>query len=84
FRSEVGRIGKVPVGGEETELFLRLRTLRPAGRVLLDPKARVQNYISADRVTLRYFVSRCYHEGLSKAVVTKLAAATKSLDSERH
>ncbi|PRC61538.1 family 2 glycosyl transferase, partial [Mycobacterium sp. ITM-2017-0098] len=41
-------------------------------------------YISADRVTLRYFVSRCYHEGLSKAVVTKLAAATKSLDSERH
>jgi glycosyltransferase involved in cell wall biosynthesis len=30
FRSEVGRVGKVPVGGEETELFLRLRSLRPS------------------------------------------------------
>jgi len=84
FRSELGRVGKVPVGGEETELFLRLRTLRPSGRVLLDPKAGVRHYVSADRATLRYFVSRCFHEGLSKAVVTKLASATKPLDSERH
>jgi glycosyltransferase involved in cell wall biosynthesis len=83
FRSEVGRVGKVPVGGEETELFLRLRTLRPSGRVLLDPAARVRHYVSADRATLRYFVSRCYHEGLSKAVVTTLTPATKPLDSER-
>lgn len=83
FRVEVGRVGSVPVGGEETELFLRLRAQTPTGRVLLDPAAGVRHYVSADRATLRYFVSRCYHEGLSKAVVTRLAAAPEALDSER-
>ncbi|WP_370329724.1 glycosyltransferase family 2 protein [Mycolicibacterium hippocampi] len=83
FRAEVGRVGSVPVGGEETELFLRLRSQRPTGRVLLDPAASVRHHVSADRATLRYFISRCYHEGLSKAVVTRLAVATKPLDSER-
>jgi glucosyl-dolichyl phosphate glucuronosyltransferase len=83
FRSEVGRVGNVPVGGEETELFLRLRALQPAGRVLLDPAAGVRHYVGADRATLRYFVSRCYHEGLSKAVVTRLTRADNPLDSER-
>lgn len=83
FRSEVGRVGTVPVGGEETELFLRLRTLRPASRVLLDPAARVRHYVTVDRAMPRYFVRRCYHEGLSKAVVTRLADGVRSLDSER-
>ena len=83
FRAEVGRVGVKPVGGEETELFLRLRTLRPRGQVLLDPAAGVRHYVSRDRATLRYFVSRCYHEGLSKAVVTRLAGAPGALDSER-
>jgi len=83
FRSEVGRVGSVPVGGEETELFLRLRAQRPGDRVLLDPSAAVSHHVSADRATPRYFLRRCYHEGLSKAVVTRLAAAPKSLDSEQ-
>lgn len=83
FRPEVGRVGSVPVGGEETELFLRLRTRRPADRVLLDPDAAVRHWVSADRATPRYFLSRCYHEGLSKAVVTRLAATPGSLDSEQ-
>ncbi len=83
FRSEVGRVGSVPVGGEETELFLRLRAQRPGQRVLLDPSAAVSHHVSADRATPRYFLRRCYHEGLSKAVVTRLAAAPKSLDSEQ-
>lgn len=83
FRSEVGRVGAVPVGGEETELFLRLRSRRPSDRVLLDPAAGVRHWVSADRATPRYFLSRCYHEGLSKAVVTRLASAPRSLDSEQ-
>ena len=82
FRSEVGRVGALPVGGEETELFLRLRSCRPADRVLLDPAAAVRHYVSADRATTRYFMRRCYHEGLSKAVVTRLADAPRSLDTE--
>lgn len=83
FRPEVGRVGTVPVGGEETELFLRLRNQRPQHRVLLDPSATVSHHVTADRATPRYFLRRCYHEGLSKAVVTRLAGAPNSLDSEQ-
>lgn len=83
FRCEVGRVGSVPIGGEETELFLRLRAQRPGDRVLLDPSAAVSHHVSADRATPRYFLRRCYHEGLSKAVVTRLAGTPKSLDSEQ-
>ncbi|MGH3637865.1 MAG: glycosyltransferase family 2 protein [Mycobacterium sp.] len=83
FSPEVGRVGSLPVGCEETELFLRLRTRLPSSRVLFDPGASVRHYVSDDRTTVRYFVRRCYHEGLSKAVVTELAPARGSLSSER-
>ncbi|MDX1892467.1 glycosyltransferase family 2 protein [Mycolicibacterium sp. 050158] len=83
FRSEVGRVGTRPVGGEETELFIRLSGRMPAGRVLLEPRAAVRHYVSRDRTTVRYFVRRCYYEGVSKAVVTELADRRGSLNSER-
>ncbi|BBY65358.1 glycosyltransferase family 2 protein [Mycolicibacterium helvum] len=83
FRSEVGRVGTTPVGCEETELFIRVRADRAANRVLFDPDIRVEHHVSEDRTTLKYFVRRCYHEGLSKAVVTELAGAADGLSSER-
>lgn len=83
FRSEVGRVGATPVGCEETELFIRIRTDDAANQVLFDPDIRVEHHVSQDRTTLRYFVRRCYHEGLSKAVVTELAGAADGLSSER-
>lgn len=79
FRSEVGRVGTTPVGGEETELCLRVGT---QGQVLFDPEMLVHHRVSADRVTMRYFLRRCYHEGLSKAVVASLGNGHKSLSSE--
>jgi glycosyltransferase involved in cell wall biosynthesis len=84
FRSEVGRVGSHPVGGEETELCIRIGARRPASRILFDPESRVQHRVSPERTTLRYFVRRCYHEGMSKAVVAELAAnAPQALNSER-
>lgn len=74
FRSEVGRVGTTPVGGEETELCIRIGALDKAHQILLDPDMSVHHRVSPDRVTLGYFVRRCYHEGLSKAVVVSLAA----------
>jgi hypothetical protein len=44
---------------------------------------RVRHYVSSERATLRYFVLRCHHEGLSKAIVSDLAATPGALDSER-
>jgi glycosyltransferase involved in cell wall biosynthesis len=83
FRSEIGRVGTTPVGCEETELFIRLRSEHPSNRVLFDPLVRVEHYVTHDRTRLRYFVRRCYHEGISKAVVTELSGASAGLSSER-
>ncbi len=83
FRSEVGRVGSHPAGGEETELCIRIAAKNPASRILLDPDARVGHRVTADRVTLRYMRRRCYHEGVSKAVVTELAEQPNVLSTER-
>ncbi|MFC0450116.1 glycosyltransferase family 2 protein [Rhodococcus jostii] len=82
FRSEVGRVGSVPVGGEETELCIRIRANEDSNQILFDPDMRVQHHVSPDRTTLRYFVRRCRHEGLSKAVVAELTTASDALSSE--
>jgi GT2 family glycosyltransferase len=83
FRSEVGRIGSTPVGGEETELCIRIGSNRSSNQILFDPEMRVRHHISPDRATLRYFLRRCHHEGLSKAIVGELANAPEALSSER-
>jgi GT2 family glycosyltransferase len=84
FNSDVGRVGTLPVGCEETELCIRIGVNEPSSKILYDPEARVEHYVSPDRVTLRYFRRRCYHEGVSKAVVSELSAdAPKALSSER-
>ncbi len=82
FRSEVGRVGTTPVGGEETELCIRARAADASRQILYDPEAVVEHYVSVDRTKFRYFVRRCYHEGLSKAIVTDLATASAPLSTE--
>lgn len=83
FKSEVGRVGSVPVGGEETELCIRVRAGHHSAQILFDPDMRVHHHVSSDRTTIRYFVRRCYHEGLSKAVVMDLVEGADQLSSER-
>jgi GT2 family glycosyltransferase len=82
FRSEVGRVGSTPVGGEETELCIRIRSTGASNKILFDPEMVVQHHVSLDRTVPKYFVRRCYHEGLSKAVVTELAKGQRALSTE--
>jgi hypothetical protein len=83
FRSEVGRVGTQPIGCEETELCIRARQHWPQGFFLYQPQASVSHRVPSKRATWRYFRSRCYAEGLSKAVVTRCVGAKDSLSSER-
>lgn len=83
FDPSVGRIGKTPTGCDETELCIRIRRRRPQAQLLLDPLVRVRHTVSPDRTRFRYFARRCYHEGLSKAVVSRLVGAGDALSSER-
>jgi GT2 family glycosyltransferase len=82
FVQGIGRVGVVPLGCEETELSIRIRRL--TGHTILHlPHARVSHRVTASRVTWRYFVSRCWSEGLSKALVARHAGAGPALASER-
>ncbi len=83
FRSEIGRVGTQPVGCEETELCIRARQRWPQGVFLYQPQASVSHCIPGYRARWRYFCSRCYCEGLSKAAVTRYVGAKDSLSSER-
>lgn len=83
FSEGLGRVGKHPVGAEETELYIRAHRAFPQTHVQFAPEARVHHFVPADRATHSYFRRRCYAEGLSKAVVAKLAGASDGLSSEK-
>lgn len=83
FREGIGRIGLRPLGCEETELSIRALQQHPGGRVLYDPEARVEHRVPRNRMTPRYFIERCYAEGLSKALVARLVGSDSGLSSER-
>jgi GT2 family glycosyltransferase len=83
FRDDVGRVGRRPLGCEETELCIRLRQQRPGARIVMVPDAVVDHHVTPDRHRLGYFLQRCWAEGLSKAVVTENVGAADGLSSER-
>ena len=83
FTLGMGRVGKVPVGCEETELCIRVHQQRPDAVILYDPDVRVLHTMSNDRRRWRYFRARCYAEGLSKAMVADRVGPTDGLASER-
>ncbi|MCU1679169.1 MAG: glycosyl transferase family 2, partial [Frankiales bacterium] len=83
FSSELGRVGTLPVGCEETEFAIRLRQVDPAALLLHQPTAKVSHVVPAARARWNYFVRRCWSEGISKATVTRLVGEQQALASER-
>jgi len=83
FTHGLGRIGTVPLGCEETEFGIRLRRADPRAVSIYAPAASVLHRVGPERTTMRYFRRRCYAEGLSKAVVARLAGSQAALASER-
>lgn len=72
FDPWVGRLGKIPLGCEETELCLRLVRQDPMSSVWLTSDSVVSHHAPLERQTARYFVRRCFYEGVSKAVIRRL------------
>lgn len=83
FREGIGRVGLRPMGCEETELGIRVLNAFPGDEVLYDPAAIVWHRVPRSRMGPRYFVQRCYAEGLSKALVVQLVGQQSGLSSER-
>jgi glycosyltransferase involved in cell wall biosynthesis len=83
LRKEFSRIGKNAAGGEETDLCIRLTERWPEGMILFDPAPAVEHFVPPERGKLRYFITRCFAEGRSKAALAQLVGAQSGLSSER-
>ena len=83
FDVGLGRIGTRTPGCEETEICARLRRRHLDGVYLYEPKAVVRRHVPRSRSTWSYYRSRCYAEGLSKAVVRGLAGPEWIMSSEK-
>jgi GT2 family glycosyltransferase len=83
FDSRLGRIGSLPIGCDETEFCIRAARRWPDRELVYEPRARVAHKVPARRATWRYFVSRCYAEGRSKALVAHVVGASDALATER-
>jgi len=83
-----GGSGGPPPGG--AEYFSERRSLRgvPGGRppgpvLLIDDRAMIWHRVGRDRTTVRYFLTRCYAEGVSKAAVSRHVGSADGLSAER-
>jgi Glycosyl transferase family 2 len=83
FNTSVGQRGGNLQRGDETELAIRLAATRPGSVVLHVPAAAVDHHVGEERLKLSYFLRRCWHEGLSKAVLVGLVGAPAGLEAER-
>lgn len=82
FRVGIGRDGTIPLGCEETELCIRAQQQLPDRVFLYEPQARVYHCVSPQRFTFSYFRSRCYAEGISKALISTWLGTKDSLATE--
>jgi glycosyltransferase involved in cell wall biosynthesis/GT2 family glycosyltransferase len=83
FSEDLGRIGSLPVGCEETDLCIRIGRRRPEDEILYDPAIVVDHAVPAARGTVRYFTERCSSEGRSKALLAAMVGKDSGLASER-
>jgi GT2 family glycosyltransferase len=83
FSAGLGRVGRTPLGCEETELSIRLCRRTPGAVVVQAPTAVVDHEVVPERARWSYYLARCWSEGLSKAVVARLVGAGDGLSAER-
>jgi GT2 family glycosyltransferase len=83
FDEEIGRVGLIPLGNEETELCIRIGQRIPGARVVYEPGAVVHHRVTEARCQWSYLVSRSHAEGISKAAMSRLVGAGDATSEER-
>nr|WP_272917557.1 glycosyltransferase family 2 protein [Nocardioides flavescens] len=83
FLEEVGRVGLIPLGNEETELCIRIGQRIPGARVVFEPTAVVHHRVTEARCEWSYLVSRSHAEGISKAAISRVVGAGDATSDER-
>lgn len=70
FNIDLGIKGKNWVGGEDTDMFLKVS--EAGKKVIFDPEARVMHKIFSDRIKLNYIAKRAFNGGRSVAMMKKV------------
>jgi GT2 family glycosyltransferase len=83
FSADIGQVGGGLARHDDTELCIRALTAFPGRRLVYAPDALVTHTVLASRTRWRYFVSRCYGEGVSKAAMTRMTGSGIGLQAER-
>jgi len=83
FDENAGRIASKPLGCEETELCIRLKRYDPSAQLIQFDMAKVNHEVTEQRSNLKYFVRRCWSEGISKAFVATRVGANYALSEEK-
>lgn len=85
FSTGVGRtsLDRRPLGCEETEFCIRATNANPAGYFAYDDSAVVMHRVPVARQSFAYFRSRCWAEGISKALIAETVGSKDGLAAER-
>jgi glycosyltransferase involved in cell wall biosynthesis len=82
FNPDTGRVGKLPIGCEETEVCIKLQQADASRVVWYEPAARVHHHVSEDRARFSYVARRSWCEGLSKAAIARTVGRHDALSAE--
>ena len=83
FSTSMGRVGNQLLGHDDTEFGIRATNIIAGTKILYDPLAIVHHHVSANRVTLKYFLRRSYAEGFSKAFLPTIRSSKSTLTFEK-
>ena len=83
FTGRLGRTGVLlPLSCEETELSIRVRRFVADAQYIYDPQSKIRHKVPSGRLTLRYFILRCFAEGISKQKLTSMFDTKGTLSTE--
>lgn len=80
FNQLYSKIGDSPFP-EDTEFCIRLAD-NQAGYWVFEPHAVVYHKIQADKCRLKFFLKRCYDEGVTKAIIFKRRLMTLNVETK--
>jgi len=81
FASDIGRLAKKLLAGEEAEFSIRIAKAILNSKIVYDPSAVVYHNVNKERARLSYLLKRSFFEGVSKALLNDTADV---LSTEHH